>query len=305
MYKFPIEIWLQIFQLACTDGGSTGRAISRVSRFFHEVSKEVRLQSITVVGVPQIVACALMLERTPPNFRRVRHLFVSNCLETPFRRTRTFPTSSRGFWEIDTGACEAFIQILKLVAPTLQTFYLVSNIPRTCILLPVSLPKVVQMTLQGPIPPANHPRCETHAFPSLRRLQLLSFTDYPMDIFESITLRAPSLTHLYLSLTHASRHLHSDLTQALTNTSPHTSSDTLPFGIFPTTLKRIYIHPGPSPMIGQGVWVNFAHQFMMKNFADVANFDQRVVIVEATPVCKHHEAMAKWLQGDSDFFPLV
>lgn len=101
MYKCPTEVWLQIFQAACTDDGSTGRAISLVCRFFHEVSREVRLQSITVVGVPQIVACAKMLERTPPNFRRVRHLFVSNCLETPSRRTRMFPGSSRGFWEID------------------------------------------------------------------------------------------------------------------------------------------------------------------------------------------------------------
>lgn len=197
------------------------------------------------------------------------------------------------------------MQILKLVAPTLRTLYLVSNIPRTCILLPISLPKLVQMTLQGPIPPTNHPRCECNTFPSLRRLQFLSFTDYPMDIFESITSRAPSLTHLYLSLTHASRHLHGDLTQALTNTSSHTSSDSpLPLGIFPTTLERIYIHPGPSPIMGQGVWVNSAHRFMMKNFANMANIDRRVVIVEATPVCKHHEAITKWLKRDSDLFPV-
>jgi hypothetical protein len=114
MHKCPIEIWLQIFQVACTDDGSTGRSIALVSRFFHEISNEVKLQSLSVIGVPQIVACARMLEMTPPHFRRVRHLFVSNCLETPSKKTRTFPGQSRGFWELDVSTLLKFLRYLAI-----------------------------------------------------------------------------------------------------------------------------------------------------------------------------------------------
>lgn len=85
MDKCPVEICLHIFQFACTDDGKTGRSLSLVSRSVHDLSREAKLQSISVVGLGQILGFAALLDSTPAKYRRVHHLFLSNCpqLESP------------------------------------------------------------------------------------------------------------------------------------------------------------------------------------------------------------------------------
>jgi len=78
MEDCPAEIWARIFSMACTDDGSTGRLLSRVSRYVRATSCEVRLQSIALVGHDQLHGFVNMLENTRPELRRVRHLCISH-----------------------------------------------------------------------------------------------------------------------------------------------------------------------------------------------------------------------------------
>ena len=78
MDNCPPEILLHIFRLACDDDGSTGRALSLVCRSVHNLSKELKYQSIAIVGLPRLVAFAAMLQDLPEPSRRIRHLFFSS-----------------------------------------------------------------------------------------------------------------------------------------------------------------------------------------------------------------------------------
>lgn len=73
----PPEVWHNILWFACTDTGFTGRSISLTSRFFHELSKSVKLRSVGLRGVVQIIDFLNVIERTPVVYRRVENLFIS------------------------------------------------------------------------------------------------------------------------------------------------------------------------------------------------------------------------------------
>jgi hypothetical protein len=78
MDQTPPELCTRIFSFACRDTGYTGRSLSLVSKYIHETSKSVKLQSISIHGHIQMMAFAALLERTPPHLRHVRYLFVSS-----------------------------------------------------------------------------------------------------------------------------------------------------------------------------------------------------------------------------------
>ena len=72
----PPEIWHKIHASACTDGGSTGRALAQVSRYIRATSQEYRLQSVRLCGHRQAIAFALMLDNTPTRDRKIVDLRV-------------------------------------------------------------------------------------------------------------------------------------------------------------------------------------------------------------------------------------
>lgn len=78
MYRCPNEILLYIFELACDDGGSTGRVLSLVSRRFHHLAKDTMYRSVAIVGLKRIKTFVTILEGLPEHKRRVRHLFLSS-----------------------------------------------------------------------------------------------------------------------------------------------------------------------------------------------------------------------------------
>src|ERR1700727_2878605 len=78
MDKCPPEICLIICTLATfADDGSTGCSLSLVSRYIHNVSKPVKLQSVSIRHLDNLRAFAKVLETSPPKLRRVRHLLFS------------------------------------------------------------------------------------------------------------------------------------------------------------------------------------------------------------------------------------
>jgi hypothetical protein len=78
--NFPPELCQHIFQLACTDDGTTGRALSLVSKYIHSSSKRCKLQSIAISGADQATRFVLALQRTPEQYRRVSYLTIVNDL---------------------------------------------------------------------------------------------------------------------------------------------------------------------------------------------------------------------------------
>jgi hypothetical protein len=75
----PPEILKEVFTFACDgDDGSTGRALSLVSRYIHEVSEDLKYRSLAVHGVKQLFNCSVLLEAKPPPLRRIHHLFIAS-----------------------------------------------------------------------------------------------------------------------------------------------------------------------------------------------------------------------------------
>ncbi len=63
--------------MACDDEGRTGRSLSLVSRYIHDVSEDIKYRSLAIWGMPQILRCHDVLLRKPPHIRRIIHLFIS------------------------------------------------------------------------------------------------------------------------------------------------------------------------------------------------------------------------------------
>ncbi|KAF8649355.1 hypothetical protein AX16_005864 [Volvariella volvacea WC 439] len=57
----PPEIWEQIFSLACTDGGFTGRSLSLVSKQCYELSQSTKYNSVIIQRARQLILFASML----------------------------------------------------------------------------------------------------------------------------------------------------------------------------------------------------------------------------------------------------
>ncbi|KAJ7257381.1 hypothetical protein C8J57DRAFT_988191, partial [Mycena rebaudengoi] len=72
------DIWCEVFALACTDDGRAGRALSLVSRDIHHLSKPLKYQSISVVGIRQLEKLRAVFYQLPAAERRVKSLFVGN-----------------------------------------------------------------------------------------------------------------------------------------------------------------------------------------------------------------------------------
>ncbi|KAJ7458576.1 hypothetical protein FB451DRAFT_1273495 [Mycena latifolia] len=76
MENLPAELHLKIYKSACRDDGRTGSALSLVSKRIRELSAEHRYQSIAVCGPIQIQRLVDCLRVVPPEFRRIRFLFI-------------------------------------------------------------------------------------------------------------------------------------------------------------------------------------------------------------------------------------
>jgi len=57
----PPELWTHIWSFACTDDGHQGRVLALVSRHVYATSAPVRLQSITLTGLRDLLAFAYMI----------------------------------------------------------------------------------------------------------------------------------------------------------------------------------------------------------------------------------------------------
>ncbi|KAL0953795.1 hypothetical protein HGRIS_004979 [Hohenbuehelia grisea] len=246
MNRCPTEIWALIFSYACTDSGRTGRSLSRVSRYFREVSRHVRLQSIAVHGIDQINAFAALLDSTPPRERRVRYLAISTrprCRPTSTRSRGSTPyltnihqytiSGSPGhYWDTHSARQKLLValpRIFAMLAPSLYAIHLIVPFRDPARLLPPRMPSLMELhlltsDLRGQYldlqpsfsddkPATKHSRSRAACYPALRRLRF-GFLQNTTGVFGRIAKLAPSLTRLEFAIPEHSS-LYEDLEVAL------------------------------------------------------------------------------------------
>ena len=225
MERCPPEIWHEIFTLICDDGGYMARSLSLVSRYFHDVSRSVMMQSVICNGADEIIAFASILDRTPAHHRVVRHLFATffslpagdgKTISAPLRQS---PTSIVQFFantlyprrtECKTGQTmslyrkvyNSLLRILTAIAPTLRTLSLAMQLSTWPQLpFPPAFPVLVELSIQHAFA-GGCLRGDTFdlvtAAPRLRRLILSGFLRVidPLGVVNSIQRFAPMLTHI-------------------------------------------------------------------------------------------------------------
>ena len=72
----PPEILHEIFALACTDTGLTGRSLSLVSKQFKEISRTFKYQSIAITRWRQLIAFAQTFTQLPDFQKKIKYLFI-------------------------------------------------------------------------------------------------------------------------------------------------------------------------------------------------------------------------------------
>ena len=308
-----MEIWNQIFTLACTDNGFTGRSLSLVSRYIYKTSKSAKLQSLSVTKPQQIHALARLIAETPPNHRRVRYLFIASPGphddESDDRDVYQADSEEEGSTASAVDAADhgtapcitekdcrevlaAFQHIIRALAPTLMTLYVHFPFYRESLFLPTTetFPSLVELTLYGPYS-VELPSLSDHPplFPSLRRLHLADCSCDSTGRYGRIANVAPLLTHLCLPYQSSmSDSLLAGLgTRVISRThSPTSSSDSHGFavGTLPSTIEMVLIDPGPPyTRIGWCGTGLMRHYMDQQRFREAMKVDKRVYMLKERP----------------------
>ena len=162
IYKCPIEIFDEIFSMACTDGGKTGCSLSTVSKRIRKVSKVFKYQTLRVKQT-QLRPLAHVLHSLPLDARRVVHLYIlSSNSQQPL-----FGYHYDHFFDIDKN------RVLALVAHSLCMLKVVAY--HSQLLLPIPLPSLRDLTLCGGIKVEKRTKRGKACYPALECFQLSKF----------------------------------------------------------------------------------------------------------------------------------
>ncbi|KAJ7141291.1 hypothetical protein C8R44DRAFT_763135 [Mycena epipterygia] len=194
--SIPPEIWAEVFSFACTDDGSTGRALSEVSWAIHNISKPLKYQSLCVIGPNQLRMLLAVLSALLPGARKVRYLFVAGLDESKddgteirWQEIHADPTGS--------ATEQALVRILHLVSPSLLALHIHrTKICRQSLFPEMEFPVLSELTLHGPFRSTDF-RPPT-LLPALRRLHIHHFGYQPTKLLHRIADVAPLLAHLHV-----------------------------------------------------------------------------------------------------------
>ncbi|KAF7357809.1 hypothetical protein MVEN_00826900 [Mycena venus] len=291
----PPEISMEIFAFACTDDGTTGRALSAVSRVVHIVSKPMKYQSLCVLGPDQLLKLLGVLSALSPGARKVKNLFVASLDEcTDLQRGNDSVESHRVDIKLDPTE-QALFQILRLVSSSLVTLHIHrTKIYRPSVLLDMELPMLSELTLHGPFksiglqPPS--------LFPSLRRIHIHHFTHYPTKFLQQIVQAAPSMTHLHLPQCSFSTY---DLQVALGMLHPTVPSSDRNTSL-PKNLQKLEIELNPIPASLDSWASNIRGEQCRRKFQQISRRDTRIRLVDGRSDCMSvAEAKERWLKDAS------
>ncbi|KAF5340988.1 hypothetical protein D9611_006078 [Ephemerocybe angulata] len=74
--ELPVELWLHIFDYACSDDGTTARSLGCVSSYIREVSRFHRHYSVVIRNWNQLLAFEHLYSAAPEEQRNIRNLYI-------------------------------------------------------------------------------------------------------------------------------------------------------------------------------------------------------------------------------------
>ncbi|KAJ7184922.1 hypothetical protein C8R46DRAFT_938897 [Mycena filopes] len=220
MEALPVELHSKLYRLACKDDGTTGRALSRVSKRINAVSAPYRYQSVVVCGPTQIQKLVDRLRAVPRELRRVRYLFLYDQstlrdLPAPQASTLTLREAARKQVEADKDPwvypavlASNVLEILSMSEETVEILFVVSVKDGTegPPLFQGSFPALEHLTIRGP-----HPIPTTATFaPRLTTLHLTGDA-LPPHFGDSLAQNHPALSRLRLSRFNINRRINEAL----------------------------------------------------------------------------------------------
>ncbi|PIL30372.1 hypothetical protein GSI_07557 [Ganoderma sinense ZZ0214-1] len=249
MDKCPNEVLALIFAEACTDDGLAGRSLSLVSRRVHDISRRHALQSVALYGFYQLSTFASLLDKSDPEDRNIRHLYVS---DRPRGWIEYLPGQGREDWlatRVDehfhfddpspNHSTSSLLHILKTVSPTLETLALLlfDRYDKQPLSDALCLPKLRELTLHGSnLTRPDH--SELAQCLALRRLHVVQNVSIRGSMTKAVSHLAPLLTHLRISRIVANRFASGDIVLGLESML---QQDDLASTGFPPTLKCVLV----------------------------------------------------------------
>ncbi|KAF8647068.1 hypothetical protein AX16_006903 [Volvariella volvacea WC 439] len=268
MNTCPPELHAYICQLACTDDGSTVRALSLVSSYFGEVARRFALQSISVTGWPQISQLSARLKQRSPQTEPIRNLYLSaqDLESSPDTDSESYTNS--------------VLQLVSSAAPTLETLVLVlgscpSSIPLLSRIYRIQFPVLRELSISGfyPFPSTRG------SFPSLTHLHLNGNRN-PYGLFSTGALKAafPILSCLRVSGLNLATTFLQELEGAI-----HEDTDNLT----PTTLREVVLQAAPAPPVTpKPTSAQLKHAAMMRKLDSLRDANANGVVVRVLE-CGH------------------
>ncbi|KAJ7162054.1 hypothetical protein C8R46DRAFT_1353086 [Mycena filopes] len=278
----PPEIWSEIFSFACTDDGSTGRALSAVSRAVHALSRASKYQSLCVLGPNQLVKLCGVLSALSACARKVKYLFVAgldDCAEVGLQAEHGGAQTTRQFYvDTKTDAVErALDEMLRLLAPSLVALHIHrTKKNRECVLLNIEFPVLSELALHGPFRSTTLRPERECLFPSLRRVRIQHFVHHPTQFLEQIVHAAPSITHLHVPQRSFSPY---EIQVALGILQPRLSPSS-ELTELPVSLQRLVIELEPVPSSLDSWASDIRGEQYRRKFHQISQRDSRIVLVE-------------------------
>ena len=196
MDRCPVELLLNIFALACSDGGQTGCSLSLVSKGTRDIADRVRLNTVSLHSYDKIKAFHKFLLDRPQEHRIVRHLFI-----TPKDSGHVHLLSEALATKLQTecrNASRTIMEVLSLVAPFIHNLTLARvTLPHA---LPHDFPELREMVMHTVDVPENF-LSGSFVAPRLQRLAISAegVSTLPGEhLTYDLTRIAPRLTHLAL-----------------------------------------------------------------------------------------------------------
>ncbi|KAJ7121291.1 hypothetical protein C8R43DRAFT_76735 [Mycena crocata] len=277
MQTIPPEIWSDVFCFACTDDGSTGRALSTVSRAVHTISKPHKYQSVCAVGRNQLLKLLEVLSVLSPSARKVRYFFVAGLDESLDRESPDINLAgNRRQLPVDTVE-KVLPQILDLLSPNLLALHIHrTKIVRQSLFLKMEMPVLLELALYGPFNSTQSTILPAQvSFPSLRKVHIHHFGYHPAKFLHHIAQAAPLLAHLRVPQRSFSAYeiqVALGMLQPAAVASPEVSQ-------LPPSLERLVIELDPVPSSLDSWASNIRSEQFFRKFQKISERDARVSLV--------------------------
>ncbi|KAI0780486.1 hypothetical protein BD413DRAFT_463607 [Trametes elegans] len=250
MDRLAIELLINVFSLACTDGGYTGCSLSLVCKHFNTISRPLRFQSIAINGSLRKLERFVSRLHSEHALRGaygsvpvVRHLFLFTLSMPPLAIPDKGSDSRDDYFAL-------VATLMRLVAPKLETLTFLQckwDVPLT-----LPFPRLRELTVgEGVVSLVPRAWDGAALYPTLERLHLVSnlpFIPYGRADIAQWARFAPALSHLRVSeFDWLPIEANLDLARAPTPEQEQEQTESARVAACFPRLHRVVLQPCPAP----------------------------------------------------------